>query len=112
MRAEENGIEDCSIEPGVACRHHSDWSNLSPLANWQVQVLQQMADGGMPEEEASMSASPGLEVMAILKESADRLNMFSSQLQLRNERDDAHRIAQVYYIPPNHHAQERCPRAR
>ncbi|KAK9845129.1 hypothetical protein WJX74_010923 [Apatococcus lobatus] len=53
-----------------------------------------MADGGIPEEDGCMSGSPGLEVMAILKESAERLKVFSDKLQLRNERDDAQRIAQ------------------
>ena len=69
---------------------------LSFPTEWQVQVLLQMADMGAPEDDSSVSSSLGLEVMEILKESAERLNMFSDQLQLRNERDTAHRIAQVY----------------
>ncbi|KAK9864422.1 hypothetical protein WJX84_004075 [Apatococcus fuscideae] len=58
------------------------------------QVLLQMANGGTPDDGTNLSSSPSMEVVAILQESAERLNLFTSQVALRKERDDAHRIAQ------------------
>ena len=45
-------------------------------------------------EDDAMS-SPASDVNAILAEAAERLNLFSNQIALRHERNEAHRIAQA-----------------
>ena len=60
-----------------------------------MQILIQLAEGDVGEHNMSMPRSPSSEVVAIFRESAERLNTFSNQIDLRCERDDAYRIAQV-----------------
>ena len=99
--AEEAGAQNSCIEPSeTICLDLSD-KQSSPhsylFASAGMQVLLQMANGGTPDDGTNLSSSPSMEVVAILQESAERLNLFTSQVALRKERDDAHRIAQVSF---------------